>query len=645
VEPFSSDGPRRIFFNALGGSLTPGNLSSTGGSVLNKPEFAAADGVSVSGAGGFSSPFFGTSAAAPHAAAIAALMKSAVPGISTSTIRNALLTTAIDLAPTGWDRDSGAGIIMAYEAVNYVQSMPNLAPYQPPSWSDKIAVTTSPTGVTDNGLLYDTDQLFVNWAVVNDSTTTINTPFNVALYLDGTLFRTTTISNLQGGHFYSLPSNLPIGQLPPGQHTLRVVADSSSVITESNESDNSYTRTFYVYFSGYSISGTVHAGSASGPPIAGATVSVFDARGDDPYTTTDAAGAFTLNHVSAGTYTFSVFANGYNQYIVNPYVVTGSQTGLNIVLTSSAPVNGACGTANGGTFPYQPNTTDLCSAGTPSAVSGNGPWSWSCLGSNGGTTATCSANRTPAPGDGACGSSNLTPFAIAPDSNLCTSGTPSAVTGTGPWNWTCVGTSGTNASCSSPVVDITFDLINLGTPAGRDVTIPVTLTRGANVQAATFLVDLHYDTTLLSNPTAVIGAAGTAAGKTLLTSTPSTGVFRIGEYDTGNTPLGNGVVATVTFSVPSTVPNGTVIVVTSDTSASDPAGNNLTTAGRNASITITSIPGDCNGDGTVSSGEFTSAINVFMGRAPSTSCSAFYSNLTVTPAYFTRVINAFMGRF
>ena len=76
METFSSDGPRRIFFSETGAAFTPGNLSSTGGIVLQKPDFVAADGVSVTGVGNFPSPFFGTSAAAPHAAAIAALVKS-----------------------------------------------------------------------------------------------------------------------------------------------------------------------------------------------------------------------------------------------------------------------------------------------------------------------------------------------------------------------------------------------------------------------------------------------------------------------------------------------------------------------------------------------------------------------------------------
>ena len=53
-------------------------------------------------------------------------------------------------------------------------------------------------------------------------------------------------------------------------------------------------------------------------------------------------------------------------------------------------------------------TANLCTAGTASTVSGSGPWSWSCAGSNGGTTATCSATKVASapPVNGACGSAN-----------------------------------------------------------------------------------------------------------------------------------------------------------------------------------------------------------------------------------------------
>ena len=116
VEPFSSDGPRRIFFEPDGTPITPGNFSSTGGSLLQKPELTAADGA-VSKTPGFL-PFFGTSAAAPHAAGIAALVKSADATLTNTQIKTILFNSTIDIMAVGTDRDSGFGILMAKPAVD-----------------------------------------------------------------------------------------------------------------------------------------------------------------------------------------------------------------------------------------------------------------------------------------------------------------------------------------------------------------------------------------------------------------------------------------------------------------------------------------------------------------------------------------------
>jgi hypothetical protein len=66
-------------------------------------------GVKVTGVGGFSTPFYGTSAAAPHVAAIAALAWAQSPGKTANEIRNTLLTTAVDLGSTGFDYIYGYG--------------------------------------------------------------------------------------------------------------------------------------------------------------------------------------------------------------------------------------------------------------------------------------------------------------------------------------------------------------------------------------------------------------------------------------------------------------------------------------------------------------------------------------------------------
>src|SRR5271166_2968178 len=107
-------------------------------------------------------------------------------------------------------------------------------------------------------------------------------------------------------------------------------------------------------------------------------------------------------------------------------------------------INGACGSSNGASLTTAP-TTNLCSAGVWGSVYGSGPWNWTCVGSNGGTPATCSATLSSASSgsggggsggsSGACGSANGAPTSTAPTTNLCSAGTWGSVYGSGPWNW------------------------------------------------------------------------------------------------------------------------------------------------------------------------------------------------------------------
>ncbi len=123
VEAFTSDGPRRMFYNADGTPITPGNLlfSTNGGNVRAKPDITAADGVATTlASGGGLNPFYGTSAAAPHAGAIAALLKSANPALTYAQIKSILISTALDIESTGYDNVSGSGIVQAFQAMQAV---------------------------------------------------------------------------------------------------------------------------------------------------------------------------------------------------------------------------------------------------------------------------------------------------------------------------------------------------------------------------------------------------------------------------------------------------------------------------------------------------------------------------------------------
>jgi hypothetical protein len=131
------------------------------------------------------------------------------------------------------------------------------------------------------------------------------------------------------------------------------------------------------------------------------------------------------------------------------WICQGSNGGSSITCSAPRALDGNCGSSDGSTVGTAP-TTNLCSAGTATAVTGVGPWYWTCQGSNGGTTDSCSASKTPDPVNGVCGSSDGGTFTSAPTANLCSAGTATAVTGLGPWTWSCTGLNGGTAdSCSA----------------------------------------------------------------------------------------------------------------------------------------------------------------------------------------------------
>ena len=95
IENFSSHGPVTISY--------PSPVSRP------KPDICGIDGVNVTGAGGFDDPFYGTSAAAPHIAAIAAQLWGAFPDKTGDEIRTVLYDSAVDLGSAGHDNIYGCG--------------------------------------------------------------------------------------------------------------------------------------------------------------------------------------------------------------------------------------------------------------------------------------------------------------------------------------------------------------------------------------------------------------------------------------------------------------------------------------------------------------------------------------------------------
>ncbi len=111
IEAFSSRGPARVDFPSL--------------ESRPKPDLVGIDGVLVTGAGGFPSPFYGTSASAPHVAGVAALL---VGGVNTATeVTGALRATGVDLGDDGFDASYGFGLVDGLAAATRLNVAPNAA--------------------------------------------------------------------------------------------------------------------------------------------------------------------------------------------------------------------------------------------------------------------------------------------------------------------------------------------------------------------------------------------------------------------------------------------------------------------------------------------------------------------------------------
>lgn len=121
-ESFTSKGPSTILFTSNGMRLGSPDVRST-------PDITAVDGTNTTFFGsdveGDGRPnFFGTSAAAPHAAAVAALVRQANPSFTPTQVYDRLASTATDIASSGvgFDNLTGAGLINAYDAIFPIQA-------------------------------------------------------------------------------------------------------------------------------------------------------------------------------------------------------------------------------------------------------------------------------------------------------------------------------------------------------------------------------------------------------------------------------------------------------------------------------------------------------------------------------------------
>ncbi len=138
IEDFSSQGPVKIFYPSP--------------ETRQKPDISAVDRVSVTGAGGLSVPFIGTSAAAPHVAGIAAQLI----GMNTTSgeVAQAIRENAVDFGKKGFDTVFGHGLVDAFAAAQSLNQPPD-SQIDEPNTTKNIkkgeAVNFSGTIIDSNG--------------------------------------------------------------------------------------------------------------------------------------------------------------------------------------------------------------------------------------------------------------------------------------------------------------------------------------------------------------------------------------------------------------------------------------------------------------------------------------------------------------
>ncbi len=128
------------------------------------------------------------------------------------------------------------------KTVIVTQPTPNLRPYQPSGWSAPVVVSKQQSTNQDDDPLYESDILLVDWAVINDGSGPTDSEYVVTLYVDGIEQSTWSTDPPHDASFYISIEDFSLGSLAAGTHTVKVVADSSAQISESSESDNTFTK-------------------------------------------------------------------------------------------------------------------------------------------------------------------------------------------------------------------------------------------------------------------------------------------------------------------------------------------------------------------------------------------------------------------
>ena len=121
----------------------------------------------------------------------------------------------------------------------------DLEPYAPSGWSAPLAFSTGYYSDLPESTTFTTANGVYAKITFHNSYTDVTTTFRVAIYVDGVFKYSRDVNGLKSGYYISV-TGISLGSFSEGTHTVTLVVDSGDVVRESNEGNNTYTRTFTV---------------------------------------------------------------------------------------------------------------------------------------------------------------------------------------------------------------------------------------------------------------------------------------------------------------------------------------------------------------------------------------------------------------
>ena len=282
------------------------------------------------------------------------------------------------------------GAALSAAQLNATANVPGTFSYSPalgtflPAGTHQLTATFTPSDPTDYQPVTAHDSLTITAAAPTAPTITWNTPAPIEYG--------TALSNVQLDATASVPGNFIYS--PAAGAVLQAGAQKLTAIFTPADTTNysAVTSTVQVTVSQATpvITWSPLSAIKQGTPLGAAQL---NATANVPGTFFYSPAAGTVLPAGAQqlkvTFTPSNATDYTSATALNSFTVNAGST------AEPTPVNGACGPANGTNSSVAPSA-GLCSAGTATAVTGTGPWTWQCTGSNGGTTSMCSV-LPPAP--------------------------------------------------------------------------------------------------------------------------------------------------------------------------------------------------------------------------------------------------------